>query len=103
MGSMAHNMPKRSQNSSEEKEQHESPRWRRIEIMREKAQLREALGEFGDEQDDIEEEVFGTDEEYASFHEHGGDSEEPDNPEEELAGFDDEVGSLDELEDFEED
>jgi len=38
------------------------PRWRQIEIMREKRELRQMLAEIGDEDIDIDEEIFGVDE-----------------------------------------
>lgn len=38
------------------------PRWRQIEIMREKRELRQLLAEIGDEDIDIDEEIFGAEE-----------------------------------------
>ncbi len=50
------------------------PRWRQIEIMRERAQLREALGDLEDdfdEFDELEREVFGSESENESLYQHG--------------------------------
>jgi hypothetical protein len=65
-------MPKRSNKLTDSSGRHEIPRWRRIEILREKAQLREALGDLDFDEDfsEYDKEVFGSDEEYLSFHEH---------------------------------
>jgi len=87
-------MPKDPRNSNEE-ERHDIPRWRRIEIMREKAELRAALGDLDAELEDYDEEVFGSDEEYVSFHEHS------DEPEDELEKFDEEASTGDAFDDFE--
>jgi len=59
-------------------ERHGIPRWRKIEIMRERAQLREALGgvDLFDDFDDFEEEVFGSEEEYDVFYRHSDEDEE---------------------------
>ena len=88
-------MPKRPQNSSDVSRNHEIPRWRRIEILREKAELREALGDIDFEIDanDVEEEVFGSDEEYISFHEH------TEIPEEDLADIDEDADPDDDPDD----
>jgi uncharacterized protein YacL (UPF0231 family) len=90
-------MPKRPENSPSKNGDHEIPRWRRIEIMREKAQLREALGDIDAALEDYDEEVFGSDEEYVIFHEHS------EIPEEELADIDEEVLPDEDFEDFDED
>ena len=96
---MVYVMPKRPQETSDENESHEIPRWRRIEILREKAELREALGDIDTDVDanDYDEEVFGSDEEYVSFHEHS------EIPEEELADIDEEAEPDEDFDDFEED
>jgi hypothetical protein len=50
------------------------PRWRQIEIMRERAQLREALGDLDgefDELDELEREVFGSESEHDLLYQHG--------------------------------
>lgn len=75
------------------------PRWRKIEIMRERAQLREALGgvDLFDDFDDFEEEVFGSEEEYEVFYRHSDDADE------EEISFEDDDFDDDDLEDFEED
>lgn len=80
-------------------ERHGIPRWRKIEIMRERAQLREALGgvDLFDEFDDFEEEVFGSEEEYEVFYRHS------DGDEEEEVEFEDDEFEDDEFEDLEED
>ena len=95
---MVRDMPKRLENSTDEKDSHDVPRWRRIEIMREKAELHEALDDIGANTDECDEEVFGSDEEYLAFHEHS------DEPEDELTDIDDEEEALDDdFEDFEDD
>jgi hypothetical protein len=94
---MVNVMPKSPRDLPDENDSHVIPRWRRIEIMREKAQLKEALGDIDGELDDFDEEVFGSDEEYMSFHEHS------DNPEEELLDFDEEAIPDEDFEDLVED
>jgi hypothetical protein len=81
-------------------ERHGIPRWRKIEIMRERAQLREALGgvDLFDEFDDFEEEVFGSDEEYEVLYRHSDDDEEDEEIEFEDDDFED-----DDFEEAEED
>ncbi|NND44028.1 MAG: hypothetical protein HKN58_01800 [Xanthomonadales bacterium] len=68
--------------------------------MRERAQLREALGgvDLFDDFDDFEEEVFGTEEEYEVFYRHSEDGDE-----EEEIDFDDDDFEDDDFEDSEED
>lgn len=80
-------------------ERHGIPRWRKIEIMRERAQLREALGgvDLFDDFDDFEEEVFGSEEEYEVFYRHG------DEEEDEEIEFEEDEFEDDEFEDLEED
>lgn len=82
-----------------EDERHGIPRWRQIEIMRERAQLREALGglDLFDDMDDYESEVFGSDEENEILYDHS------DDPEEEVIEIDDDDFEDDDFEDFEED
>lgn len=82
-----------------EGERHGVPRWRQIEIMRERAQLREALGglDLFDDLDDYESEVFGSEEENEVLYDHS------DDPEDVVDEIDDEVFEDDEFEDFEED
>lgn len=82
-----------------EGERHGVPRWRQIEIMRERAQLREALGglDLFDDLDDYESEVFGSEEENEILYDHS------DDPEDVIVEIDDEVFEDDEFEDFEED
>jgi hypothetical protein len=82
---------------------HESiPRWRQIEIMRERAQLREALGDLDDdfdELDELEREVFGSESENDVFYHHGmTDIDEDLELDDEDEDMDD-----DDFEDFEED
>ncbi|MFT5140943.1 MAG: hypothetical protein ACI9CB_002608 [Rhodothermales bacterium] len=92
-------MPIRSQKLAK-KERHEIPHWRRIEIMREKAELRAALGDLDSDFDEIDEEVFGSDEEYVSFHKHIDDEVEIDEVEiEELLEDDADSDGLDDFED----
>ncbi|MDX1461150.1 MAG: hypothetical protein R3348_08845 [Xanthomonadales bacterium] len=52
------------------------PRWRKIEIMRERAALREALGDDELDLEALESEVFGTEEEYWSLYRHGDSEDE---------------------------
>ena len=73
------------------------PRWRKIEIMQERAALREALGDDEMDLDALEDEVFGTDEENESFYVHDSTDVEE---EEDLA--EDEFKD-DDFEDFDED
>jgi len=80
-------------------ERHGIPRWRKIEIMRERAQLREALGgvDLFDDFDEFEEEVFGSEEEYEVFYRHSDDADEDE------ISFEDDGLDDDELEDIEDD
>ena len=82
-----------------EGERHGIPRWRQIEIMRERAQLREALGglDLFDDMDDYESEVFGSEEENEILYDHS------DDPEEVVIEIDDDDFEDDDFEDFEED
>jgi hypothetical protein len=55
------------------------PRWRQIEILRERAQLREALADLEmDEFDEFELEVFGSESENEELYQHGELDEEDD-------------------------
>lgn len=83
--------------NSTDVELHEVPRWRQIEIMRERAQLREALGDIDFDLEDYEEEVFGSEEENESLYVHG------DNPADEDIDLPDEDIDPDDFDDFEED
>jgi hypothetical protein len=77
------------------------PRWRQIEIMRERAQLREALGDLDDEfgeLDELEREVFGSESENETLYRHGEEDSE-----EELEFDDDETLDDEEFEEFDED
>lgn len=82
---MVNAMPKRSGKSADTVERQEIPRWRRIEILREKAELHEALGDidFDEDFDELDEEVFGSDEEYLSFHKHS-DGFDPDSDDDDV-------------------
>lgn len=82
-----------------EGERHGIPRWRQIEIMRERAQLREALGglDLFDDMDDYESEVFGSEEENEILYDHS------DDPEEVIVDIEDDGFEDDNFEDFEED
>ena len=73
------------------------PRWRKIEIMKERAALREALGDDELDLDALEEEVFGTEEENESLYRHDLPGDDEVEPLEEIP-FDD-----DEFDDFNED
>jgi len=87
----------RGPNHSDSAENHDVPRWRQIEIMRERAELRKALDDIDFEEDDYEEEVFGSEEENESLYFHG------DAPPEEEVELDEDDLESDEFEDFEED
>jgi hypothetical protein len=82
-----------------EGERHGIPRWRQIEIMRERAQLREALGglDLYDDLDDYESEVFGSEEDNEVLYDHS------DDPEEVVVEIDDDDFDDENFEDFEED
>jgi hypothetical protein len=62
--------PGPERNNSSETNHHDIPRWRQIEIMRERAQLREALGDLDLDAEDVEEEVFGSEEENEALYIH---------------------------------
>ncbi|NNE06603.1 MAG: hypothetical protein HKN15_12855 [Xanthomonadales bacterium] len=90
---------------SEKPAQHDSsgsdsehiPRWRKIEIIKERAALREALGEDELDLEALEIEVFGSEEENQALYRH--DSSE----DEEEIEFEDDGYEDDDFEDFEED
>lgn len=75
------------------------PRWRKIEIMRERAALREALGEDELDLEALEMEVFGSDEENQKLYKHGDSGEEED----EEVEFEDDGYEEDEFEEYDED
>ena len=77
--------------------EHNIPRWRKIEIMKERAALREALGDDELDLEALEIEVFGTDEENESLYRHGIDEEEDEED------FDDDDFEDDDFEAFDED
>ena len=86
---------KAGKEASSEKDRHGIPRWQQIEIMLERAQLREALGGLEPDLDGYEKEVFGSEEEYEALHEHS------DNPEDENVDFGDLDLEQDDIDDFE--
>jgi hypothetical protein len=52
------------------------PRWRQIEIMHERAQLRKMLDELDIDFDELEDEVFGSEAEHDVFYRHGDEADE---------------------------
>ncbi len=84
------------------------PRWRQIEIMRERAQLRKELADLDDdldEMDELEEEVFGSESENEELYQHGEPGDEDVDFDDEDLDEDDLDDDLDteDFEDFEED
>ncbi len=53
-----------------------NPRWRQIEIMHERAQLRKMLDDLDMDFDELEMEVFGSEAEHDAFYRHLGEFEE---------------------------
>ena len=74
------------------------PRWRKIEIMKERAALREALGEDELDLEALEMEVFGSEEENQSLYRHDGSEADEEEIEFEDDGFED-----DDFEEFDDD
>lgn len=73
------------------------PRWRQIEIMHERAQLRKLLDDFELDFEELEVEVFGSEAEHDIFYRHFGDEDE-----EEIELEDDEEDDDFEEEEFDE-
>jgi hypothetical protein len=80
------------------------PRWRQIEVMHERAQLRKMLDDLDMDFDELEMEVFGSEAEHDLLYRHIGDEEDTDEDEEldETDEGDDEDFEDDEFEDLEE-
>ena len=76
------------------------PRWRQIEVMHERAQLRRALDDLVMDFDELEMEVFGSDAEHDLLYRHLGDDEEEDEEiEEDIEDDDFEDEDFEEIED----
>lgn len=76
-------------------------RWRKIEIMRERAALREALGEDESDLDALDVEVFGTEEENSRLYRHDDSDDEDDEDDDD--GSEDDGYEDEDFDDFEED
>lgn len=91
--------------NSSGKEHHDIPRWRQIEIMRERAELRQALDDIDFEEDGYEDEVFGSEEENEALYVHDDTEadEEMDLSDEDLDEDLDDDLEPDDFDDFEDD